>query len=446
MPTEASHKLHLASPTTSCSTGCVVGSHAHDHADHLDSEAASREHLVPAPPGVVRSSTSPTSVPYNTYGKDVSLVDLIARYGNSSSTAWLDSERYKIWRPAQPIPESEFTPVQGYIQKDPFIFAWGNPLVSSRAALEKTARAFIAFAEASHLRPVWSCVDHDLETVLAGEALGWVTVSCIFEDVIDPAHVVELVSPGEHGERDVALDHAPGNLTQNLKRAEVEQVEVHEAKHGEWDHRDRQAVEMGIREWKAHKNVMDLETMTVDPWTDELHRRYWIAKRHNRVVGVAILSQTSPTAWQIVKCLTFRHASHGTSETLVYTALKDLYTEQEKLSKATASTPVSSTMAEAAFVSGGAASQDQPERAKNRVSVSFGIAASDHLEPGHNVSGWQVNVLSKTYHAVSGITHLMQTAPYRKEFETRHEPMYVCYPANGFGFIAIGALILALRK
>jgi len=43
------------------------------------------------------------------------IADLVAKYGSSSATAWLEFDRYKIWRPSVPIPESEFVPVQGYM-------------------------------------------------------------------------------------------------------------------------------------------------------------------------------------------------------------------------------------------------------------------------------------------------------------------------------------------
>ena len=45
------------------------------------------------------------------------IADLVAKYGSSSTTAWLEFERYKIWRPSVNIPESEFTPVQGYMTR-----------------------------------------------------------------------------------------------------------------------------------------------------------------------------------------------------------------------------------------------------------------------------------------------------------------------------------------
>ncbi|KAF8964758.1 hypothetical protein BDZ97DRAFT_1659701 [Flammula alnicola] len=431
----------VASPTTACPTGCVFGTP--EHAAHIEAASAaasrsvsrsSREFLDKTPTGVF----SPISPSYNS-PEQMSLADLIAQYGTSSSVAWLDGERYKIWRPSQPIPESEFTPVQGYIEKDPFIFAWGNPLVSSPAALEKTARAFIAFAEATHHRPVWCCVDRNLEAVLANEALGWVTMSCIYDDVMDPAHVIEIMDLQHHDDDE---------LKKNLAHAEKDHVEAREVKYGEWNPIEREMVEAGIRDWKAHKLGMEFESMTIEPWLDEPHRRYWVAKRQGKVVGIEILSRISPTSWQIVKCITFRHATTGVSEKLIFTALKDLYNEQTELAKEAPSIAVVEPETTAATTPATTAGEVvvEPDRTKDRVMVSFGITAAEHLLPGHNVCGWKISVLSRTYNAVSGMVGLIKTGQYRKKFEVTQEPMYVCYPANHFGFLAVGSLLMALRK
>lgn len=48
----------------------------------------------------------------------------------------------------------------------------------------------------------------------------------------------------------------------------------------------------------------------------------------------------------------------------------------------------------------------------NRVRVSFGVTAADHLEAGHSLSGWKVSVLSRTYHAISGIADLINAGNY----------------------------------
>src|SRR5258708_6050454 len=52
-------------------------------------------------------------------GDKAGIAELIAQYGSSSATSWLEFGRYKIWRPSTPIPQSSFTPVQGYLRSDP---------------------------------------------------------------------------------------------------------------------------------------------------------------------------------------------------------------------------------------------------------------------------------------------------------------------------------------
>ena len=182
--------------------------------------------------------------------------------------------------------------------QDPFVFAWGNPLVSSPTALEKTARAFIAFAEANHLRPLWACVDQDLEKILAHDPFGWATISCIYEDVINPEHVIELLGP-EH--RSEGPSHGSDELRNHLIQAEREKVEVYEVKRGEWTEADRGAAEVGIREWKSHKHGgKEFDSMKLDPWLDEQHRRYWIAKWQGKVCAVCRL-----LAWNHLNPLNF---------------------------------------------------------------------------------------------------------------------------------------------
>ena len=99
-------------------------------------------------------------------------------------------------------------------------------------------------------------MDQDLERILANDFFGWVTVSCIYEDVIDPEHDIE---------------------------ADREMVEICEVKSGEWTETDREAVEVGIKERKSHKHGIELNSMKFEPWLDEQHRRYWFARRKGKV-------------------------------------------------------------------------------------------------------------------------------------------------------------------
>jgi len=110
------------------------------------------------------------------------------------------------------------------------------------------------------------------------------------------------------------------------------------------------------------------------------------------MVGIEILTRTGPLSWQIVESITFPHAPKGTFEMLIHAALRDLQSEQANIFEESAS-PI--------------------EDANKRLRVSFGITAADHLTAGHNVSGWNVSVLSTTYHAVSAISGLIKLGKYR---------------------------------
>lgn len=189
-------------------------------------------------------------------GDKAGIAELIAEYGSSSSTSWLEFGRYKIWRPSVPIPQSSFPPVQGYLRSDPFVFAWGNPLVSDPAALEATCAAFIEWARSQKLRPIWLCVDGQMEQVLGaqGSKFGWSTLSCIVEDFLDPRSVVELAH--SHGGGSEVKD-----FKKNLRRAERANVQVREVQHDQWTDAMKKQVEEGISGWKKSKTGIQIASV-----------------------------------------------------------------------------------------------------------------------------------------------------------------------------------------
>ncbi|PPQ81122.1 hypothetical protein CVT26_011232 [Gymnopilus dilepis] len=433
------------------------------------------------------------------------VADLVAKYGSSSSTAWLEFERYKLWQPSEPVPESSFTPVQGYMEKDPYVFAWGNPLVSDPAALPNVARQFIRDFESQGKRVVWCCVDRDLEEILGGPEFDWSTVSCIYEDVVDPAHLIEITSPEMKGKEG---QHAVKDLKKNLYRANKYDVKVHEVKNSEWTEEDKAAVEQGIKDWKENKSGVQIASTTLQPWLDSTHRRYWI-------VGFLILTPIQSTSWQIKNAVSFPSAPKGTSEALIYTALKDLHEEEEKalssgqkiphpvhgvtsgdpiqpthngtangtassdtVSEASASgvsidstsstsevserpTPTpshrtsSSSLNSNSSAGSGKTTKRRGEapppskthhRDENRVTVTFGISAAPDFQPIRNLGGWKVKALSKTYSKVASGAKLINRGDFRNKFDSEHDPMYVCYPPDGFGLDGVNALLKLLRK
>ncbi|KAF9485743.1 hypothetical protein BDN70DRAFT_871073 [Pholiota conissans] len=438
------------------------------------------------------------------------IADLVAKYGSSSATAWLEFERYKLWRPSEPVPESSFTPVQGYMERDPYIFAWGNPLVSSHDALLPVARQFVQFCESQGKRPVWACVDWDLEEILGSPEFEWSTVSCIYEDVVDPAHILDLTSPEAKGKEG---QHIIKDLKKNLGRAEKYHVAVKEMRPNDWTEEEKLAVEKGVKEWKSSKHGIQLASTSLEPWLDSAHRRYWLATKDDEPVGILILTPIQLSAWQIKNAISFPKSPKGTSEALIYTALKDLHLEEEKAaaigqltphpahgnidttpvsppSKGT-STPEGEPSSESASsISSSGLSEPEDEdilsgaetasitetpstptsrqnstrrsndkqkdtvlkppkyhsRDENRVTVTFGISAAPEFAPVRNLGGWKVKALSKTYKKVALAAKLIQRGEFRSKFDSEADPMYVCYPPNGFGLDGVNALLKVLRK
>ncbi len=179
------------------------------------------------------------------------IAELIAYYGSASATSWLEFARYKIWRPTVPIPQSSFPPVQGYLRSDPFVFAWGNPVVSDPAALEATCAAFIDWAKSQKLRPIWLCVDGQMEQVLGGQGskFAWSALSCIVEDFVNPRTVVGLA-------------HSLRNLRNHLRRAERENVRAREVRPGQWTDVMKRQVEEGIASWKKRKTGVQIASVS----------------------------------------------------------------------------------------------------------------------------------------------------------------------------------------
>ncbi|KAF8958091.1 hypothetical protein BDZ97DRAFT_1843222 [Flammula alnicola] len=429
----------------------------------------------------------------------ISIADLVAKYGSSSATAWLELDRYKLWRPSEAVPESSFTPVQGYMEKDPYIFAWGNPLVSDPAALLPVARQFVQFCESQGKRPVWACVDLDLEEILGGPEFDWSTVSCIYEDIIDPAHIIDLVSPESKGKEG---QHVIKDLKKNLGRAEKHDVKVKEVLPQEWTEEEMLSVERGIKHWKDKRSGVQIASTAMEPWLDCEHRRYWLAKKGSEPVGILILTPIQASSWQIKNALSFPSAPKGTSEALIYTALKALYDEEEQASASGQKIPhpanvdiekkpiqplssgrllshigMSSEPASSASSliisepsdeegrtstppsesklsgTGEASGVDLPpspskthHRDKDRVTVTFGISASSDFKPIHNLGGWKVKALSKTYSKVAAAAKLIQRGEFRSKFDSEADPMYVCHPQDGFGLEGVNALLKVLRK
>lgn len=258
-------KQHTRQPNAEQNTSITLnmssnGTHFYSNgaADSSDAVDAAVNDLEDTPDEASTSSESSSSeLNGNSVDAKNAITDLVAQYGSSSSTAWLEFSRYHIWRPASPIPESSFLPAQGYMRRGKYIFAWGNPLVSDRAALEPTAAAFIAWAQGEGLRPIWCCVDHDLEVVLGSPKFQWSTVNCIYEDIVDPHTVLQLTSDKEKGSGGALVK----DLKKNLRRAEKAHIIVTEVEREGWSEEDKKVVEEGIEAWKKSRSGVQIASV-----------------------------------------------------------------------------------------------------------------------------------------------------------------------------------------
>ncbi|KIJ65980.1 hypothetical protein HYDPIDRAFT_174752 [Hydnomerulius pinastri MD-312] len=337
------------------------------------------------------------------------LADLIAKHGRSTTTAWLDTKRYCVWRPSESIPESSFLPAQGYLHTDSWVFAWGGPLVSDKAALKPTVEAFISWVQSHDIRPVYCCVDGELEEILGG--MGWSTVSCINEDVIDANHVLELTRDDDEGNGSTMKD-----LKKNLRRAAREEVEVQRIRQDDWSEELKREIEGGISAWKQSRKGLQLAATSLDPWLDFENREYWVARKDGKIIGILILTPLGKS-YAIKNAISFPDAPKGTSEQLIHSVLQDLR------------------------------EQAQDGEDAGNLSVSFDISAAKDLKPTRNISGWKITWLSKTYRSVSQGAHLVQRHDFRSKFDTSSKPMFVCYPTeDGLGLEGVEALLKLLRR
>ncbi|KAI0322942.1 hypothetical protein OF83DRAFT_1091428 [Amylostereum chailletii] len=417
---------------------------------------------LPSPPQTPPIDFSASEYPVESDENKAEIANLIAQHGTSSAcTSWLEFSRYKIWRPSEHIPSSSFKPVQGYLRADPYVFAWGNPLVSDPSALEPTCIAFWEWVKSQDLRLVWCCVDGQMEKVLGkGTHFGWSTLSCIVEDVLDPHSVVELAN-AQGGGSEVK------DFKKNLRRAEREDVQVREIKNGEWSDAQKKEVEDGIIGWKKAKSGVQLASTSFQPWLDSEHRRYFVAEKDDRIVGILILTSIGPGQYQIKNQASFPDAPRGTSEHLIYRTMLTLEEEGgedgtyvwdgKDRGRASADSSSPSSLRSSPSPPP-ATSPERPDSAasdshmsslserQSRVAVTFGITASETITPVENISGWRISWLGKTYNKVVGSTGVTRRGDFRNKFHTDHMPMYVCYPTKqGFGLDCVSKLLKCLR-
>ncbi|GAA5932977.1 hypothetical protein JCM1841_003859 [Sporobolomyces salmonicolor] len=343
-----------------------------------------------------RTSISSNSSAYSAVDHDKEwLPPLIAKYGSSLSTAWLE-QRYSVWR--SPSHTQRNPRVQGYLARGKFYFAWGNPICrEDDQTRREIAKEFSEWAiKDKRKKIVWCCVDSKFAEVL-GTEFNWSVLSCIREDVLHP---------------DIKkLDHK--DVRQNVRRAERHHVKFDELRLRAPDYvpeeKTRIEIDEGLERWKANRHGTQIAAAGLLPWLDAAHRRYFIARdEHKKIVAICVLAAIAHESYQIKHAVTFPEAPHGTSEALLGHVIHQMQFE-------------------------------------GKNNLTFGASAQDDIHPEHNLGGWKIRMLGKAYRKIVSKYGLANRGQFRAKFGTEDEPLHVAYPQDGFGWSGLIALMKMMR-
>lgn len=182
------------------------------------------------------------------------LEDLIAKYGDSSNTTWVE-DKFKVWRHEPTGAAVGYAP-----SAHSFCIVWGNPLCD-HSQYPEVIDAFLQWAEEQQYRPIWACVNQEVEKILA-KTKGWRAVMCVQEDILDPTKV----NPEENKE-----------VRKHIRAAQKEGCRIIEEE-GEPSDEIKKEIDVVIKEWKAHRRGTQVHATNIEPWRDIQHRRYFYAR------------------------------------------------------------------------------------------------------------------------------------------------------------------------
>ncbi|BGP16012.1 hypothetical protein JCM10213_005437 [Rhodosporidiobolus nylandii] len=352
-----------------------------------------------SPEAMPRASTSSarsTASSYSIVDQDKEfLPPLIAKYGSSLSTAWLE-ERYAVWKGPQ---HTHSNPrVQGYLSRGKFYFAWGPPICrQDETTRHSVAEEFVNWARKDKKkRVVYCCVDTQFAEML-GTQFDWSVLACVKEDVLQP---------------DIKkLDNK--EVRHNVRRADKHHVKYEELhlKAPNWMPPEdlKNEIEDGLERWKANRHGTQIAAAGLLPWLDAPHRRYFLARdEHKKIVSICVLAAIAHDSYQIKHAVTFPDAPSGTSEGILSHVIREMQFE-------------------------------------GRGSLTFGASAQDEIHPEHNLSGWKIRWLGKAYKKIVTKYGLDNRSQFRSKFGTEDEPLHIAYPQGEFGWQGLLALMKMMR-
>lgn len=328
-------------------------------------------------------------------------------YGYSSNTVWTEPQ-YKIWRErpdekvVEPKEGEEHVPGKGaaigFLVSSGFAICWGNPLcpVGDYGAV---AEKFLKWTERHNLKPLWSCIDIEMEKVLSQPPYEWTAVSCVKEDVVDPTVSHDLST----------LDKRVRN---KINKATKYGLTVWEESAHLPEKKWQDQAEEGMRAWQAQRKGLQIHVTDLQPWRDVEHRRYFYGKfkpegsTEDKLAGMVVLAKVHD-GWVVKWALEFPHCPKGTSETIIMHVIETLNKEGSH-------------------------------------SLTFGVAGTD-LKAVENIKGWKIQTLSKTYNGISQAFHLGNKSDFRSKFGGHEDRVYICYPKDSLGMKGIDAIISVLK-
>ncbi|CED82283.1 Putative cytochrome c oxidase, subunit COX19 [Phaffia rhodozyma] len=328
--------------------------------------------------------------------KHPKLEDLIAKYGDSTSTAWTD-EGYEIWREERHGYAIGFTDSKGHA------ITWGSPLCP-QSALPDVIRDYTDWLKHHRrLKPIWLNCNEGTEQILTN-GLHWHALAVTNEQRVSPQG-----RPKNHQANDDDSDDGRA-IEKKVHQAQNKGVTV-ELIEREIKADLRKEIEDGIARWQENrKSSKQIHTTSIRPFTDAEHRTYLIARNaEGHVVGFTVLHHlAAENGLQIKWSLMFPGAPNGTSELLLTEAMK---------------------------VMSGAGVK----------TATFGAGAADHLEAVNSISKFQAKILSGVYSRVSKSFGLSRKTGFREKFGAEEEKLYICYPSHGLGMSGIQAIMGAFK-
>ncbi|KAH8700725.1 aspartyl-tRNA synthetase, cytoplasmic [Talaromyces proteolyticus] len=312
------------------------------------------------------------------------LEELIANYGDATSTSWMD-DRYLIWR--EPTTGAAIS----YIPSYNHAIIPGDPLCDP-SQYERVITSFLHWLKReTKLKPIWLLISPAVEELL-GEKLGWRSLSCIAEEVIDPSRNM-MASDTE--------------VARKIRHAQNEGIKIVSTPLGELPPQAiRDKIDQRIKDWLANRKGTQIHLSEIVPWRDHEHRWYFYAQdKEGNIASFVALAMLAPQRGMQVKyTLDFPGAPGGTIEHIVTTAIQTA--------------------------------------AKSGVkSLTFGAGATARLTPGHHMKGAKVRMLQHTYEAVAKQFHLTRKSEFRIKLGAHEEPLYIAYPPHGLGSRGIRAIM-----